>query len=362
MPMMTVRTLINQLDEQSLHYFDIAFYKKVEVGSTSDYIFEGYVKGKSKSEILDSINNSISANAINEAQYKIAERAIYKELLNWYELKAQNSSDYIPSEIFYAIYQNEEGSDSTKELENLFHKLKKNKVEYISVELLKKLRSLNHNTQLEAVYDHLYNKYKKQDRVNQKARTHFENLNEKLRLYCKNSNSPQILKSMIVDYKMIRSLEQEHSNEPIKVFLKLSRLILICICNQNQLMKDNLMELNDLMKECKESISNLAFSVEKYFLQNIFDQLSIYQGIYDIDDSVIKDRFERISNRQRDAYNFGFPTDIYRKIQRHVFHKSNEDGSKLIQFYNWKDFGMNELLSKTQSVLHGKRGSIATMN
>lgn len=357
--MMTVRTMIQQLDEQSLHFFDRSFYSSVEIGHSSDFIFEGYTKGKSNEEIISVINSRANSPKISTDQFNVAEKAIYNEILNWYGLKAESRKDQLPSLTLYAINQvTEENDNLAARLEKLFHELKKNSIEHIAFPLLKKLCELYSDSPLEAVYQHLYDKYKAIDANNDVARRTFENLNTKLGLYCKNRNTPEITRSMIRDFKQIRSLNERLPNNVSAAYRDLSKLTLIVACNQNQLLKDSTLSLYGFIEECKKKVDALEFGVERFFLQNIYQQLLLLNKCNKHDESKLVKCFKSINKKQRNAYNFNFPTDIYRKIQRHIYHIDADSNSKLVQFYNWKDYGVTPIMDNTNSVLSQNRDLI----
>jgi len=358
---MTVRNMIQQLDEQSLHFFDRSFYSKVELGQSSDFIFDGYAKGKSTEEILELINGRINAPKVSFNQFKLAEKSIYNELLSWYELKAESRKDHLPSLVFYAVNQvNEDNDKFAARLENLFHELKENKIEHIACPLLKKLCELHKASPLEAVYQHLYNKYYAINANIDKVRMEFESLNNKLALSAKNGDTPEITKSMIQDFKRIRLLNDRLPNNVSAVYRDLSKLILIVACNQNQLLKDSALSLSGFISDCNHRIDALEFGVERFFLQNIFQQLFLLNKCNKHEESDLVKGFRSINEKQRNAYNFNFPTDIYRKIQRHIYHIDADSNCKLIQFYNWKDYGLNQLMPKAYNALSQNRDSCVT--
>lgn len=353
--------MIQQLDEQSLHFIDRSFYSKVEMGHPSDFIFDGYAKGKSNDEILELIHSQLNSPEISTLQFKLAEKSVYNELLDWYGLKAQTRREHLPSLVFYAIHQIEEEDEKMAvRLENLYHELKKNKLEHIAGPLLEKLSTFYKNTPLEAVYNHLLEKYTAIEALNDNVRRVFEHLNGKLSVFCKNGDTPETVKSMIQDFKQIRNWAEKHPNNVTATYRDLSKLILIIACQQDQLLKDSVFNLKGFIQKCREQIESFEFGIERYFLQNIFVQLELLYQCDQLDKNDLVQSFKSISERQRNAYNFGFPTEYYRKIQRHIYHIDTENNCKLIQFYNWKDYGVNQLMMNASNILSQNRDSYVT--
>ena len=121
--------------------------------------------------------------------------------------------------------------------------LKKHNIEQESADLLLALHKLHLGTPLQAVYSHLYDKYKKIRQANNSAFKIFTGLNKKLSSFLKNKNNTDLTRKMISDYKLIRQLNESFENRTLTAILNLSRLMLSAIGQQKQLLReDNITE------------------------------------------------------------------------------------------------------------------------
>tara|TARA_R110002096_G_scaffold378222_7_gene572132 strand:+ start:8628 stop:9668 length:1041 start_codon:yes stop_codon:yes gene_type:complete len=336
--MLPLRILLKQLDTMQSLKLESTLQSMVSFDSAVMLVFNCAMLGQTPEEIK-------RVCMLREDAYPTYERPIYNAILNLYGLKASKPAEKLLSDVFYAL--NEEKFESSKEraqrLEFLFHMMKKNKIEQESAALLKELYHLYKDTPLESVYEHLFNKYDKIAKVNLDAYNCFRGFNKKLKNFINYSvtDKSELTRLMIKDYKKLRALYADFENNTLKVILLLTKLTLVKVCGQEQLLFENKNNLIDLFAETEASISELPFGVEKFFFQNIFRQIILADS--ESNGSLFYSKFENA-----DYNNFNFPKQIRVAVKK-VVETKRETSKVLRNISDVNNFGMNLVQPFTDS-------------
>jgi hypothetical protein len=266
--MLSLPTLINQLNSKQSAWVENRLLDQVNFNRPSLALFNALRSGKDIYEVQRQLD-------LNEDQFSIVIRPVYNAILELYGLSPSSSKDALSSEVFYAIYKRsyKNSSEQINTLERLFHEMKKHQIEQDSSVLLNKIYQLQVGSPLQAVYHHLYLKYKKIEEVNAKAVEHFETLNKNLSVYFQNPTDREAVKAMIYSFKLIRALYEQAENRTLEAILKLSKLILVDLCGQHQLLRDGKLSKKDLISDCSTLVEMLPFGVNRFFLKNILQSL-----------------------------------------------------------------------------------------
>jgi len=311
--MLPLHILLKQLTTLQSLTVERLLQESVSFDSKALLVFNSMMLGQNAEEIKAECH-------LTDDNYPKYERPIYNCILEIYGVKANTVKDNLLIETYYAVnetvYNNED--EKAKNLERIFHQLKKNQIEQESVDLLLALHKLHLGTPLQAVYSHLYDKYKKIKQANNTAIEIFVGLNKKLTSYLKNRSNDDIARKMILDYKSIRQLNGEAENRSLSTILNVSRLLLASIGNQKQLLKDDNIDEVVLLSNCKNDVDNLPFGVERYFMQNIIMQIEMLQNTEELVSRKEKETKSIKSAHVRftEPYNFSFPNEVYQQIDK----------------------------------------------
>lgn len=307
--MLSTFSLLNQMDDSETLRIERLVQSKVKVNNPVLYYLNSYLLKISPDELQKEMNS------FDPQKQPIHDRFIYNCILEYYNLKPIEEKELLLSEVFAAVHTKSFASDLERisELERLFHKMKKVGVEQESSELLFALYQLNIGKPLEVVYHHLYKKYAGQKEQNNNALNHFINLNNLLGEFLVSKNET-ITKTLILEYKKIRNLNNEYENRILTTILNMSKLILTVICGQDQLLREERQSIPDLFATCESNIEDLPFGMEKFYFQNIFKQLNLFHSPINVN---IKAWLKESSN----ANNFDFPKSFASIIKKKI--KSN---------------------------------------
>lgn len=345
--MLSTSDLLGQMDLLEAIKIENLVQSKVDFDSPVLYYLNSYLLETPEHELL-------SDKSLNPERFPIHDRFIYNCILEHYGLVAKEERDLILSEVYAAMYLKEYENDLQKanELERLFHKMRKNNLEQESTDLLKQLYILHKEKPLEALYKHLYLKYSKVQEVNLKGVDHFISFNNKLSTVLEDKENEADYKPLILEYKKLRRLNEEFKNPNLAALLYLSKLILVSICGQDQLVKQCNKTAADLIEESKSNIALMAFGVERFYLQNILNQIEIYICA----DNGISNSIAGLKEKASTANNFGFPKTIVEKIQEKI--KINKKNQKSKKINLRVDKKINLLVEKSISSLSIPRDSL----
>lgn len=300
--MLPVSALLNQLTTTQQLAIETDLQLKVVYNSSTLSVFSSMLFGETKDEILESCS-------LDNNNYPRKERPIYQAILDFYGLKAENARDQFLAEVYFAIHEEKYESNAQKvtRLEGLFHQMKKFDLEEESAQLLHELVKKSLASPLHAVYAHLYNKYHTIEINNNKAYSAFEKLNLKISDYLGENLKQHSIRDLIKGYKEIRSIHKLNESRVSECILNLAMLSLVNYCGQVQLLKENKWSIKTLFETCKTQTDKLPFSVERMFVQNIFDnnlRYAILNKTINVDDLSFKHlKVERLN---MNVYNFGF--------------------------------------------------------
>ncbi|MEQ8908569.1 MAG: hypothetical protein RIC95_05225 [Vicingaceae bacterium] len=269
-------------------------------------IFKAYRANCTADEIREELGLNLKA-------FKVFERIIYRNLLSFYQIEDKSVKDILLTTVFYAVYGGaaKNQKEKSEELEGLFHQLKQHKIEQVSPCLLEELLSIHKSTPLEAVYKHLHTKYKNQEKNNHRIFSQFEKLNQILANNHKTKSNFE--KTIIRQYKVIRVLAEENSNPTSQAILEISKLMLVVICSQTQLLLEKSESIDGLFGRLRQLIEKQPFGFSKFYLENIYAQLEI---IYLYKEDKAKQASEVLSSvnqTQLEAFNFNFPSKLIAK-------------------------------------------------
>jgi len=180
------------------------------------------------------------------------------------------------------------------------------------------LHKLHLGTPLQAFYSHLYDKYKKIRQANNSAFKIFIGLNKKLSSFLKNRTNEDLTRKMIMDYKLIRQLNESSENRTLTAVLNLSKLMLSTIGNQKQLLREDNISEQSLLAICKSDIADLPFGVEQYFLQNILAQVDLLQNKEELTSFDNTYQLKSSHVRFTEPNNFSFPAEVYQQIDKDI--------------------------------------------
>ena len=309
--MLPLHTLLNQLTILQCLTVEQRLQKTVSFDSKALLVFNSMMLGQTAEEIKAECN-------LTDENYPKYERPIYNCILEVYGIKAKSYKDNLLTESYYAINETAYSSDEEKAkcLEQVFHQLKKNNIEQESTELLLELHKLHLGTPLQAVYSHLYEKYKNIREANNTAFKLFISLNKKLGSFLKNRNNIDLTRKLILDYKAIRQLNETAENNTLIAILNLCKLMLSTIGNQKQLLKEDNITEDELLKVCKHDIERLPLGVEQYFLQNIVTQIDLLQNKEELVSYNNSNHIESRHIRFTEPNNFSFPNEVYQQIEK----------------------------------------------
>lgn len=326
--MLTVSTLLNQLNTRQQLAIETDLQSKVAYNSSSLSVFSSMLFGESKSEILASC-------VLDNNNYPRKERPIFQAIIDFYGLKADNSRDQFWADVYFAIHEEtyESRVQKVKRLENLFHQMKRFELEEDSAELLNELEKLSIGTPLHTVYEHLFIKYNEIEINNRKAYLAFENLNVKLSDYLDLNAKEHTLQDLIQAFKQIRTIHHSNENRISECILNTSMLLLANYCGQTQLLKENKWTLNALFATCKTQIEKLPFGVERFFMKNIFDS-NLKFALLNNSIEVTNLAFQRLSVNEssKGIHNFGL--EIREQQQQKKISKSEQLISSFVKSVN----------------------------
>lgn len=299
--MLTVSTLLSQLNTMQQLEVEKILQSKVAFNSTVLSIFNSMMLGETKKEILESCY-------LNDSNYTRLERPILSAIHKFYGLKAENTRDQFLATVHYSIYEEvfENNAQKMKKLENLFHQMKRYNMEQESANLLKELTLISKGTPLHAVYQHLYKKYAEMENNNNCVFSAFVKLNKKLSNFIDNNSKSIAVEDLIVVYKKIRTLHRNNENRISETVLNTSMLLLASHCGQTQLLKENQWSVKQLFEICHAQILEMPFGVERLFMDTIFNQTlthALNQSQIEINDCFFQRL--RVIEGSNDYFNFG---------------------------------------------------------
>lgn len=311
--MLPLHTLLNQLTILQSLKVEQLLQSTVSFDSKALLVFNSMLLGQTAEEIKAECH-------LTDENYPKYERPIYNCILEVYGIKAKSNRDILLTEAYYAVNETVYSSneEKAKNLERIFHQLKKNNIEQESADLLLALHKLHLGTPLQAVYSHLYEKYKNIRHANNSAFKIFSGLNKKLSSYLKNKNNTDLIKKMIVDYKLIRQLNESSENKTLESILNLSKLMLATLGNQKQLLKEESISEEKLLKICKANVECLPMGVEQYFLKNIVTQIDLLLNKEELISYYSSFENERLQSKFTEPNNFSFPNEVYQQINKDI--------------------------------------------
>ena len=311
--MLPLHTLLNQLSILQCLTVEQLLQKTVSYDSKALLVFNSMMLGQTAEEIKAECH-------LTDENYPKYERPIYNCILEVYGIKAKSVKDNLLAEAYYAVNETVYSSDEekAKNLERIFHQLKKNKIEQESADLLLELHKLHLGTPLQAVYSHLYDKYKNIRQANNTAFKIFIGLNKKLSSLLKNRKNEDLARKMILDYKSIRQLNDGSENRTLTAILNLSKLLLSTIGNQKQLLREDSISEEVLLDICKHDIAEMPMGVEQYFLQNILDQIELLQNKEELISYHNSYQIKSKHIRFTEPNNFNFPSEVYQQIDKDI--------------------------------------------
>lgn len=271
-------------------------------------IFDAYRNGADESSALEVCNLKYNS-------FKIIERLIYRSVLAFYKVEDIAVKDIMQTNLFYAIYGSTQKTKTEKriELDELFHQLKRFKIEQESAPLLNELKQLHGDTPLETVYEYMHQYYSNIDLANKEIIEHFIIFNHTLEKYI-NHNSRELLKELIQRYKLIRKTTTKHFNYTAASFCNSCKLSLAILAEQNQILIDGRWSIESLLSETKETIKNLPFGMMRFYLKNIITHIEYKHLINEgktSEASSLCSKFNR--HTLLEAYNFSFPNSILKE-------------------------------------------------
>lgn len=308
-------------------------------------IFDAFMLETPENDIIEEL--SLSNNS-----FKVFERVIERAIFKFYGLQDTSIQDMIFSSIFYAIYSNNEKSidEQTKELEGLFHSMKQFNMDQESSTITAKLYELNVGTQLEPVYKHLANKYQAISYKNSLALNYFTQFNQTLTEVLDSDETSNKVKELIVSYKQIRNIYESNKNITSEVVYNLCKFTCITLASQNQLLKDGNISIDELISTLKSGLEALPFSMEKFYLNNIFEH--VYAQHLTMNN---KDQFAKCLLRNNkevalfESFNFDFPNSISSKI----YYSDDRFETKKLKFNKNKTINYKILKNSAKSFLDG---------
>lgn len=348
--MLALHLLLKQLTDEQLLALEASLQEAVSYNSKTLLIFNCAMLGLTAEE-------TIEEGFMSKRTYHKYSRAIYNSVNDLFELKAESQADKLLAEVHYAVH-NEEFESKREKIERFelfFHLLKKNQLEQESYLLLAELNELHRDTPLEAVYSHLYAKYLRYSEINEMTLSTFIEFNKKLSSFIASNETEEkevLVRDMIRDYKMLRQHLESYENNNLKAIYMLSKLALVQVCNQQQLLLEEKLSHKDLLKQAKAFIAKLPFGTEKYFLQNIFWQLDNVK-------SAAKEENYPAASQQGDCNNFSFPTLVKVPVKR-TFKLKNRKTQKVISHTRFIKYRkISNRLSTSISTINLPRGSMS---
>lgn len=271
--MLSLNKVLEQLNDAQLLKLEGNLQKRVSYNSQELLVFNCAMLGQTEEETL-------TVCGIGKKNYVKYARTVYKTIEDLFDMKPKSIAERLFTEVHYAIYQDTYPSDMerAKKCELLFHRLKREELEQESYPLLYELHQLHIGSPLEAVYEHLYKKYLKICRINRNAFEVFEAFNLLFTEYIHIEDSVQaneVRKEMIRKYKKLRSLQDnpDYANNTLKSLLLLTKLSLVKVCHQKQLLFDSGMQVDDLEYECGRAVKRLPYGMENFLLSTLFNNL-----------------------------------------------------------------------------------------
>jgi|SRR5690554_490052 len=260
-------------------------------------LFEAYLAGKSEEEAyLDS--------DLEYREFKIIERLVYRAIISFYNLEDKKIRDLIPSSIFYALHGTIEKTDLEKKelLKGLFHQMKQHDIDEEALPLIDALLKLFQNTQMKGVYVELSKYYQGINQAIQKAIALFEEFNNLLKQQAINPSKNTVQQQIIV-FKKIRTLVSQRPSPTTIAIFNLCKLILVVRSKQTQILKDGNWDTTSLLNYSKQKIDCLPFSIKRFYLQNIWEQINLPYSDIAIDSNTLNHLRKNLN-----AYNFGYPS------------------------------------------------------
>lgn len=266
-------------------------------------IFKGYRANLSAEDLQEELSLDLNA-------FKVFERIIYRSLLSHYKIEDNSTKDVLLTSVFYAIYgfSDKTNQEKSAELEDMFHQMKQHKIEQSSAELLLKLAEIHKDSPLEAVYQHLHLKYKTQKEEIFKMVEEFERFNQLISIdtQIKFTQIRQIIRS----YKKLRAMAAKSNNSTSNAILELSKLSLVVLLKQEQLLIEGHETVEDLKSSTQKLIASQPFGFLKFYLQNIFNQIDVIELAINGNPQLAEERLQALNNKSLEAFNFNFPSKL----------------------------------------------------
>lgn len=309
--MIAVSELLNQLSPMQQLKVESTLQSQFAFDSTTLMVFNSIMIGESREETVNNCNLSIRS--YNKAAFPI--RTVIQQTLG---IIANSKRDLFLAEVNSFVHNSEEVDNTKrlKELEELFHQMKRYSLEQESAELLDKMVQLSTNSPLRFVYHHLFQKYSAIEKLNNQLYSKFEKFNIAATYFLDGNPKGITVKDLIVQFKEIRTLAVKNHNPVSEAILNTTKLVLATHFDQVQLLKQNNWTLGQLIEECKKTITNMHFGCERAYLENI---LSItLQCVANKDNS--KNTTEIVDNLEytinKETYNFGFEITLQPTYQK----------------------------------------------
>ena len=311
--MLAVSTLLSQLTTMQQLTVEREIQKQVAYDSKVLLVFNCMMLGQNKKEMIEEC-------MLNVRNYPKHERPVLNTLQNLFELKPLDARDQMFTNNFHIIHEKEyrNTAEKMKALEDLFHDMKRNKLEQESAPILEELTAISKGTPLYTVYNHLYRKYNTINENNQLTYEAFERLCNKMSSVLNDDCGEAIsTKSLIAEYKTIRKLHEKTPNRTAECIMNLAMALLAVYCNQTQLLIEKQWSLDNLIKESNRLVHELPFSIERYYLKNIVKMMIKYAN-KELDFSVKLTSFTKeTATKKITPHNFGLhiedPTPVRKK-------------------------------------------------
>ena len=299
--MIATGILLNQLTTLQQLKVESTLQAQVSFDSPVLLVFNSMMMGENKNETVANCN--ISGRSYDKAAFPI--RTIIHQVLG---IEAKTKKDQFIAEVNAAIYNNAEENDSKKlkQLEELFHQMKRFNLEHESAQLLDEMANLSSMSPLFAVYKHLNTKYAEIEELNNKLYVQFESLCVKTSHFIDGNPKGTEIKELITAFKGIRLLASKNENRVSKAVLNSSTLLLATYCGQIQLLRPNNWTLAELFKICENSISEMHFGAERTYLDSIYSECLEY-AIDHLKFKLSKGFYTKMKDISNpNTYNFGF--------------------------------------------------------
>lgn len=307
--MLQVSYIVNRLTDKQAKSIALVLEENHGYADVSLELFNAYYKqDQSKIEEIKS--------SLDYHTFKIFERIIYRTCLEYFKLKDTHYQELILTSMFYLLYGSGKKDRIKREdrLTNIFNQLKFYGIEEVSVPLLEQLVSLNQNTPLKTVYQHLLKKYQKINQISYNLIDLLEALNASFN----ERKSEELIRKQIKIYKQIRRLANNHASPINKCIFQLSLLSMSIEAGQRQLINSQKETLEELINGCQDSIKKLPFGFIKFYLNNILSYLEIKELSLGGEKNLALRKLRSINHKAIKAYNFNLNISHFKTLEQEL--------------------------------------------